>query len=157
MGNVRRIYVEKKKPFAVKATELHEELKNYLGINVDEVRIFIPASLVSDTFERDLNKLVFYDKQQNIISLEMLSAGEKQLLLILLSVFLMDEKPSVLLMDEPELSLHIAWQEKLISALRKLNPVCQIILTTHSPSIFALGWENNLTFMEELYKPLRDA
>ena len=108
-------------------------------------------------FERDLNKLVFYDKQQNIISLEMLSAGEKQLLLILLSVFLMDEKPSVLLMDEPELSLHIAWQEKLISALRKLNPNCQIILTTHSPSIFALGWENNLTFMEELYKPLRDA
>lgn len=41
MGNVKRIYVEKKKPFAVKATELHEELKNYLGIYVDEVRIFI--------------------------------------------------------------------------------------------------------------------
>ncbi len=41
MGNVRRIYVEKKKPFAVKAAELHEELKNYLGINAREVRIFI--------------------------------------------------------------------------------------------------------------------
>jgi phosphoribosylformylglycinamidine synthase len=41
MGNVRRIYVEKKKPFAVKANELHEELKNYLDINADEVRMFI--------------------------------------------------------------------------------------------------------------------
>lgn len=41
MGNVRRIYVEKKKPFAVKANELHEELKNYLGIDVKELRIFI--------------------------------------------------------------------------------------------------------------------
>ncbi len=41
MGNVRRIYVEKKKPFAVKAKELHEELKNYLGINVEGVREFI--------------------------------------------------------------------------------------------------------------------
>ena len=41
MGNVRRIYVEKKKAFAVKADELHEELRNYLGINVDQVREFI--------------------------------------------------------------------------------------------------------------------
>ncbi|MDE6925730.1 MAG: phosphoribosylformylglycinamidine synthase [Acetatifactor sp.] len=41
MGNVRRIYVEKKEPFAVKAKELHEELKNYLGINVEGVRVFI--------------------------------------------------------------------------------------------------------------------
>ena len=41
MGNVRRIYVEKKEPFAVKAKELHEELKNYLGINVSQVRVFI--------------------------------------------------------------------------------------------------------------------
>ncbi len=42
MGNVRRIYVEKKTPFAVKAQELQEELKNYLGINdVEAVRVFI--------------------------------------------------------------------------------------------------------------------
>ncbi len=41
MGNVRRIYVEKKAPFAVKAKELHEELKNYLGIDVRNVREFI--------------------------------------------------------------------------------------------------------------------
>ncbi len=55
MGNVRRVYVEKKKPFAVKAKELHEELKNYLGINVTEVRIFIRYDVenISDaTFER---------------------------------------------------------------------------------------------------------
>jgi len=55
MGNVRRIYVEKKKPFAVKANELHEELKNYLGIDAAGVRIFIRYDVenVSDeVFER---------------------------------------------------------------------------------------------------------
>ena len=55
MGNVRRVYVEKKKDFAVKAAELHEELKNYLGINVADVRIFIRYDVenISDaTFER---------------------------------------------------------------------------------------------------------
>ena len=37
MGNVRRIYVEKKEPFAVKAKELNEELKNYLGVRSEGV------------------------------------------------------------------------------------------------------------------------
>ena len=41
MSNVRRICVEKKEPFAVKAKELHEELKNYLDIDVKKVRVFI--------------------------------------------------------------------------------------------------------------------
>jgi phosphoribosylformylglycinamidine synthase len=55
MGNVRRIYVEKKKPFAVKADELHEELKNYLDINADEVRVFIRydvENISDEVFER---------------------------------------------------------------------------------------------------------
>ena len=42
MGNVKRVYVEKKAPFAVKAKELQEEIGNYLGIkSVTGVRIFI--------------------------------------------------------------------------------------------------------------------
>ncbi len=42
MGNVRRIFVEKKEPFAVKAKELLEEIKSYLGIQgVSEVRVLI--------------------------------------------------------------------------------------------------------------------
>ena len=41
MENVRRIYVEKKAPFAVKAKELLEELRGYLGIQVENVRVFI--------------------------------------------------------------------------------------------------------------------
>ena len=55
MGTVRRIYVEKKAPFAVKARELHEELKNYLGVSVEGVRIFIRYDVenISDqVFER---------------------------------------------------------------------------------------------------------
>ncbi len=41
MGEVRRIYVEKKEPFAVKAKELHEEIGNFLGIRTEGVRVFI--------------------------------------------------------------------------------------------------------------------
>lgn len=102
--------------------------------------------------EKDSNMLVFKEgDDEKIVTLQMLSAGEKQLLLILLTVFLMDEKPAVLLMDEPEVSLHIEWQEKLLKSLRKLNGNCQLIVTTHSPSIFASGWENHITYIEDLY------
>ena len=62
MGNVRRIYVEKKAPFAVKAHELQEELKNYLGINdVEAVRVFIRYDVenISDEVFRKACKTVF--------------------------------------------------------------------------------------------------
>ncbi len=61
MGNVRRIYVEKKEPFAVKAKELHEELKNYLGINVRKVRVFIRYDVenISDEVFAKACKTVF--------------------------------------------------------------------------------------------------
>ncbi|WP_420794348.1 AAA family ATPase [Xylanibacter brevis] len=94
--------------------------------------------------------LDFRTKDGDLLSLDKLSAGEKQLMLILLTVFLMDEEQYVLLMDEPELSLHIEWQSKLIKALRKLNKNCQLIITTHSPSIFASGWQNKLVYMDEI-------
>ncbi len=61
MGNVRRIYVEKKLPFAVKAKELHEEIKNYLGISVEGVREFIRYDVenISDEIFEKACKTVF--------------------------------------------------------------------------------------------------
>ena len=57
MGDVRRVYVEKKEPYAVKARELHEELRSYLGIKAERVRVFIRYDVenVSDqVFEKAL-------------------------------------------------------------------------------------------------------
>ncbi len=99
------------------------------------------------------NKIIFrFSDNDNVIEPEQLSSGEKHLLIIFFRVFLMEDKPYLLLMDEPELSLHIEWQNKLIEAIKTLNPNCQIILTTHSPSIFADGWEDKLIFMEDIMK-----
>ena len=88
-----------------------------------------------------------------VIPLYKLSSGEKQLLLILLKVFLMEEEPYILLMDEPEISLHIEWQYRLFEEIRLLNPNCQIITSTHSPSLFGDGWGDKLVFVEDLVRP----
>ncbi len=101
-------------------------------------------------FDLENNKLVFRTQQGQLLSLDKLSAGEKQLMLILLTVFLMDEEPAVLLMDEPELSLHIEWQRELIKAIRQLNKNCQLIMTTHSPSIFAAGWQDKIVYIDDI-------
>lgn len=97
------------------------------------------------------NHLIFIDDGE-VIPLYKLSSGEKQLLLILMRVFLMDSEPYILLMDEPEISLHIEWQYKLFEEIRHLNPHCQIITSTHSPSLFGDGWGDKLVFVEDLIK-----
>ncbi|MBQ9672830.1 MAG: AAA family ATPase [Prevotella sp.] len=79
-----------------------------------------------------------------------LSSGEKQMLIILLTVLVEDEQPYVLFMDEPEVSLHIEWQKRLIDLCLELNPNVQIILTTHSPAVVMNGWVNSVTEVSDI-------
>ncbi len=79
-----------------------------------------------------------------------LSSGEKQMLAILLTVLVEDQQPYVLLMDEPEVSLHIEWQKQLISLILELNPNVQIILTTHSPAVIMSGWMDKVTEVSDI-------
>ena len=79
-----------------------------------------------------------------------LSSGEKQMLAILLTVLVEDEQPYVLFMDEPEVSLHIEWQKRLIDLCLELNPNVQIILTTHSPAVVMNGWIDSVTEVSDI-------
>ena len=89
------------------------------------------------------------------ISAYQLSSGEKQLLILLLTTLTQDEKPSVLLLDEPESSLHLEWQYELITILRTLNPNCQLIIVTHSPSIFTDGHKPKVFWIEDILHPTK--
>lgn len=70
-------------------------------------------------------------------SMAALSSGERQLLVMLAHLSLNPNLAGsgVFIVDEPELSLHIDWQEKFVEAVRKANPTVQLILATHSPAI----------------------
>ncbi|MCI6161709.1 MAG: AAA family ATPase [Prevotellaceae bacterium] len=82
-----------------------------------------------------------------------LSSGEKQMLIILLTVLVEDQEPYVLLMDEPEVSLHVDWQQRLINLILELNPNVQIILTTHSPAVIMNGWMDSVTEVSDITDP----
>ncbi len=68
-----------------------------------------------------------------------LSSGEKQIIIMIAHlIFEEDQKPSgVFIIDEPELSLHINWQEIFVDAITEASPKTQFILATHSPSIIS--------------------
>lgn len=64
-----------------------------------------------------------------------LSSGEKQILIILGEALLQEGRTFIYMADEPEISLHVAWQESLAKNITSLNPSAQIIFATHSPDV----------------------
>ena len=110
-------------------------------------RLFEPTG---KQLNREDEKLSFITSDNNNLHWSELSSGEKQFLIILMTVLCQDEKPSVLIMDEPEISLHLRWQYELIEIIRTLNPHCQLLIATHSPSIYGKGWRDKVKFIKEI-------
>lgn len=100
--------------------------------------------------DNEADKLRFIIDGKYSISADKLSSGEKQLLIIMLTVLLEDGQEYIMMMDEPEISLHISWQYELLNWILELNPNVQLILTTHSPSIFSDGWGEKAIYMEDI-------
>ena len=77
-------------------------------------------------------------------SLNALSSGERQIFIMLahLSMNRRLLKDGVFIVDEPELSLHMDWQNMFVDAVQAANPKLQIILATHAPAI--IGGRNDL-------------
>lgn len=101
------------------------------------------------TIDRSSNELMFLQYGEHL-SPYRLSSGEKQMLIILLTVLLQNQQPYILLMDEPEASLHVEWQQRLVSIIRRMNPNAQIILTTHSPALIMDGWLDSVTEVSDI-------
>ena len=64
-----------------------------------------------------------------------LSSGEKQLFLRALSLKFLNVNNSIILIDEPEISLHPRWQRKIINVYENIGENNQLIIATHSPHI----------------------
>ena len=125
------------------AQQLSVKKKRFQDI-VDELFAETGKSIV-----RTENEIRFTQIGEQLLPYQ-LSSGEKQLLTILLTVLVEDEQPYVLFMDEPEVSLHIEWQKRLIDLILELNPRVQIILPTHSPALIMNGWTDQVTEVSDI-------
>ena len=111
----------------------------------DREKIFAPLRRYEDTVNSFLNdKSIKVDESGNlriesssssVLNARHLSSGEKQILILLTQALLKVDEPVVYIADEPELSLHVTWQEKLLESLVALGGQMQVIVATHSPDI----------------------
>ncbi len=98
-------------------------------------------SMIKDMFTGN-KEVIFKDRTIDLvtadekkISLSTLSSGEKHVLRIFIETLLAGSDS--IMIDEPELSMHLDWQKTMIKTMRQLNPEVQLILATHSPEIMA--------------------
>lgn len=101
---------------------------------------------IMNSFFEDSNKVLYFEEDGSLrlrlpsgenASVYYMFSGERQLFVLITTLmFVEDEKQaSILIIDEPELSLHLKWQEMFVDSLRAANSNVQLILATHSPSI----------------------
>jgi predicted ATP-binding protein involved in virulence len=125
-----------------KIVDIIDEHKSKVDQLFNPIRGFLK---VVNEFYQDSNKSLDIDAVGQLVvvrpggsecTIEALSSGERQILVILAQVFFSGKNSTaVFLIDEPELSLHLRWQEKISEVLFTINPSVQFILATHSPEI----------------------
>ena len=82
-------------------------------------------------------RFILEDKEEDEGHINSLSSGEIQLVVILTHLYFNPEvdRANVFIIDEPELSLHVQWQEKFVDGIMEASRETQFILATHSPTI----------------------
>jgi len=96
----------------------------------------------------------FHDAKKRALPIESLSSGEQHELVLTYDLIFKTKKHALILIDEPEISLHIAWQKRFLHDLRriiKLSPM-NVLISTHSPQLIA----GNMDLTVQLKGPKRD-
>lgn len=107
---------------------------------ISTLNYFLKDSAKQLKFNEETTELTFntLDKDGKIITeykdIKFLSSGEQQILILFSYIAFNSQDGRIFIIDEPELSLHIKWQEDFLDYLEKITPKStQLILATHSP------------------------
>lgn len=95
------------------------------------------------------NMPIFENSQGEEFGINELSSGEKQLFLRTLSIKMLEPEDSIILIDEPELSLHPKWQQQIIRVYQSIGKNNQIIVATHSPHILGSVPSENIIILSK--------
>lgn len=103
--------------------------KNFLDANL--------LTRLAGLSKEQFNKPIFENASGHKVTIDQLSDGEKQLYGRVISLMILQPNNSIILIDEPEISLHPAWQQKIMQIYSRIGTNNQFIVATHSPQIIA--------------------
>lgn len=104
---------------------------------------------VEDISQDGRNITLFTNSSGDEFDINELSSGEKQLFLRTLAIKMLNPENSIILIDEPELSLHPRWQQRIVDVYRKIGKNNQIIIATHSPHILGSVKKENIMLLDK--------
>lgn len=114
---------------------------------------FLDAKLLTQLvgLSRELfNKPIFKNASGHQVTIDQLSDGEKQLYGRVISLMILQPNNSMILIDEPEIALHPAWQQKIMQIYSRIGKNNQFIIATHSPQIIAsVPYQNRILLRKE--------
>ncbi|MGM7317554.1 AAA family ATPase [Idiomarina sp. ST10R2A5] len=120
--------------------QIYEPIELFLSI--------LSQFIFDKKFDFSSGRLII-ENEHGVIDHKKMSSGEKQLIILLIEALLQRQNTHVFLTDEPELSLHIDWQRKIIPAVRDINPNAQVLVATHSPEV-ASNFPDSILDMEDI-------
>ena len=134
--------------------DFEKKYKEYESL-IDELNLF--TDIINDkllfkklVISPEYGFILIEEDTGNEIDLETLSSGEKQLIILFYNLIFNAESDCYLLIDEPEISLHIAWQKMFMDDLLRIVKYKGInaIVATHSPQIINNHWERQIDLGE---------
>lgn len=128
---------------------VYEDFINKLDLYTDIInhRLTFKSIKISKEFG-----ISIIDENNKQLKLTQLSSGEKQEIVLFYDLIFGTQKNVLLLIDEPEISLHITWQKKFMDDLLRIIEYkgFNVIVATHSPQIINNHWERQID-LGELY------
>lgn len=127
---------------------LHQKIDLFESILQEKVLAFKKVMI-----DRD-NGFYFESLNGDFIERNMLSSGEQNQIVLLFNLIFDLVSQKVILIDEPEISLHVAWQQTFLDSLKKIQKINEyekVIIATHSPQVISKNWE--LTY--DLYEMIK--
>ncbi len=145
-----------------RSSEITEHFYNYMKKIFDDLDIGFKYSHLDKEdnvwFYNGKNEEYYYTakannnlEDKNIFTIDKLSTGEKTLLSKIMYLYFKNYKDKIILIDEPELSLHPSWQNKVLKIYENfaIKNNCQIIIATHSPHIIGSAKNEYLRFLRK--------
>lgn len=117
---------------------------------------FLDAKLLTKLInlsKKMFNRPIFRNASDDEVTIDQLSDGEKQLYGRLIALMILEPRNSIILIDEPEIALHPAWQQRIMQLYSRIGKNNQFIVATHSPQIIAsVPYKNRILLRKEKNK-----
>lgn len=160
---------EENSDFQIQPQFIDESTKNILSVYVEDVEkklsVFNEIASKIDLLRRIVNKKFSYSYKEMSFNKEKgfvfktlyhpvssnretlsptdLSSGEQHELVLLYELLFKVQPNSLVLIDEPELSLHVGWQAQFLKDLQEITKLADldVLMATHSPDIIQDRWD----------------